>query len=454
MRIKLSDHFDYARLIRYSIPAICMMIFTSIYAIVDGFFVSNYCGKTPFAALNLIYPVVMVISTIGFMLGTGGSAVVARTLGEGDHKRANRYFSMFVYAALILGIVCTTAAQIFLPDISRLLGATDEMFDDTIVYARIVLLSTPMLILQVMFQTFFNTAEKPKLGFIITVISGVGNMVLDFVLVGMLGMGLAGAAWATVVSEYLGGLIPLIYFLCPNDSLLRITKTKFEAPVFFGACWNGVSEFLSNICASVISILYNRQLLIYAGEDGVSAFGVVMYVYLLFAAVMIGYSMATSPIVGYHYGAKNMDEVTNVLRRSLVVSIVTGILMFAAAEILSDLIARIFVSYDEDLMILTRTAFRVTSITYLAFGFNVYGSAFFTALGNGTISAAIEMFRTLIFQVIFIYTLPPLMGVNGIWYAFVFAEVVPIAITAFFLIFFQKKYGYQIVKKSPTATRF
>ena len=441
-RIKLSDHFDYGRLLRYAFPAICMMLFSSIYSIVDGFFVSNYCGSTPFAALNLIYPVVMVISTVGFMLGTGGSAVVARTLGEGDHERANRYFSMFVYSAIVLGISCTLLAQLFLPDISHLLGAEGKMFDYTLDYARVVLLSTPALILQVMFQTFFNVAEKPKLGFIITVISGVGNMVFDFLLVGVFRFGLAGAAWATVVSEYLGGLIPLIYFARPNDSLLKLTKTTFEPPIFFHACWNGLSEFMSNICASIISMLYNRQLLIYAGEDGVSAFGVVMYVYLLFAAVSIGYAMATSPIVGYHYGAGDMKEVTNVLKRSIIVSAVSGVIMFAAAEGLSDMIARLFVSYDEDLMILTRTAFRITSITYLVFGFNVYGSAFFTALGNGTVSATIEVARALIFQVIFIFTLPQLMGVTGIWYAFVLAEVVPIAVTAAFLIGMRKYYGY------------
>ena len=444
MRIKLSDHFDYKRLLRYSVSAILMMLFTSIYAIVDGFFVSNYCGKTPFAALNLIYPVVMLISTVGFMLGTGGSAVVARTLGEGDEPRAQRYFSMFVYSAIVLGVTCTVLAQIFLPDISRMLGARGEMFDNTLIYARVVLLSTPALVLQLMFQTFFNTAEKPKLGFLITVISGCANMVGDFILVGELGMGLAGAAWATVASEYLGGVIPLIYFFRPNDSLLRMTKTTFEPMVFFHACWNGLSEFLGNICASIISILYNIQLLKYAGEDGVSAFGVVMYVYLLFAAVAIGYSMATSPIIGFHYGAKNMDEVSNVLHRNLVVMAVTGILMFAAAEILSDAIARLFVSYDEDLMILTRTAFRVTSVTYLVFGFNVCGSAFFTALGNGTVSAVIEASRVMIFQIIFIYTLPPLFGVDGVWWAFVCAEVASIGVTAAFLILLRRKYGYTL----------
>lgn len=444
MRIKLSDHFDYRRLLRYAVSAICMMVFTSVYAIVDGFFVSNYCGKMPFAALNLIYPVVMMISTVGFMLGTGGSAVVARTLGEGDKPRAQRYFSMFVYAAIVLGIVLTVLAQIFLPEISRLLGAEGKIFDNTLIYARIVLLSTPALSLQVMFQTFFNTAEKPKLGFLITVISGCGNMIGDFVLVGLLGQGLAGAAWATVVSEYLGGVIPLIYFARPNDSLLKLTRTTFEPGIFFHACWNGLSEFLGNICASFISMLYNKQLLIYAGEDGVSAFGVVMYVYLLFAAVAVGYSMATAPIIGFHYGARNMKEVTNVLLKSVVIMLVSGILMFAAAEILSHPIAALFVSYDDELMLLTRTAFRVTSITYLVFGLNVLGSSFFTALGNGTVSATIEGCRLFLFQVLFIYTLPPLLGVDGIWYAFVCADVAAVGVTAMFIIALRKKYGYEL----------
>ena len=442
MRIRLSDHFDYKRLLRYSLPAISMMIFTSIYAIVDGFFVSNYCGKTPFAALNLIYPIIMVISTVGFMLGTGGSAVVAITMGQGNKKQASRYFSMFVYAAIVLGTALSAAAQILLPQISHLLGATGELFEYTLEYAHIVLLSTPALVLQVMFQTFFNTAEKPKLGFHITVLSGCANMILDYVFVGVLGLGLSGAAWATVVSEYIGGIIPVIYFARPNSSLLHLTKTTFEPSIFFHACWNGFSEFMSNISSSVISMLYNIQLIKYAGENGVSAFGVVMYVYLLFAAVAIGYAMATSPIVSYHYGADNMKEVKNVLKRSIVVMIVSGIIMFLAAELLSDLIARVFVSYDDELMALTRTAFRVTSITYLVFGFNVYSSAFFTALGNGTVSTIITTCRLLLLQLVYIFTMPAAFGLNGVWYAFVLSDVSAVLICAGLLILLRKKYRY------------
>ena len=445
MRIKLSDHFDYKRLLRYAVSAICMMVFTSIYAIVDGFFVSNYCGKTPFAALNIIYPVIMVISTVGFMLGTGGSAVVARTLGEGDNDRAKHYFSMFVYADIVLGITLTVLAQIFLPEISSMLGATGKVFDNTLLYARIVLISTPALTLQMMFQTFFNTAEKPKLGFYVTVISGVANMVLDFVFVGFLGMGIQGAAWATVVSEYLGGVIPLIYFARPNDSLLDllpVKETRFEPRIFFYACWNGSSEFFGNISAAVISIMYNIELLRYSGENGVSAFGVVMYVYLLFGAVTVGYAMATAPIVGFHYGARNMDEVHNVLKRSLVIIIVSAIAMFASAELLSHLIAWIFVSYDPELMLLTRWAFRVMSISYLVFGISVYGSSFFTALGNGTVSAIIEVCRLFVFQVLFLYTLPHIFGMQGIYYAFVCAEAAGALVSIAFLIGMRRKYNY------------
>ncbi|MBR2546802.1 MAG: MATE family efflux transporter [Eubacterium sp.] len=445
MRIKLSDHFDYKRLIRYATSAICMMVFTSIYGMVDGFFVSNYCGKTPFAALNIIYPVIMVISTVGFMLGTGGSAVVARTLGEGRKDDAQHYFSMFVYADIVLGVTLTAAAQLLLPEISSMLGAEGEIFDYTIIYARTVLLSTPALTLQFMFQTFFNTAEKPKLGFYVTVLSGVANMILDYVYVGMLGMGIRGAALATVASEYIGGVIPLIYFALPNDSLLGLIKpseVKFEARIFFHACWNGISEFFGNISAAVISIMYNMQLLRYSGEDGVSAFGVVMYVYLLFGAIQIGYSMATSPIVSFHYGARNMKEVHNVLKRSLIIIAVASVAMFAAAELMSGVIARIFVSYDQSLYELTHWAFRVTSVSYLFFGFGVYGSSFFTALGNGTISAIIEVSRLFIFQVLFLYTLPEFFGAAGIFYAFMLAESSGIIISGIFLVAMRKKYGY------------
>jgi len=441
-RIRLSDHFTYGRLVRYSVSAISMMIFTSIYSVVDGFFVSNYCGNSPFAALNLIYPVVMVISSIGFMLGTGGSAVVAITLGQKEREKANRYFSMFVYTAIIGGILCSLLAQIFLKEIATALGATGEMLENSMAYARIVLLSTPALILQFMFQTFFNTAEKPKLGLIVTVISGCANMILDFLFVGVFRFGLEGAAWATVVSELLGGVIPLIYFARKNDSLLRLTKTGIDLRVLLRASWNGISEFLSNICASVMSMLYNKQLLVYEGEDGVSAFGVVMYVFLLFAAVAIGYTIATSPIVGYHYGAGNKDELKNLFRKNLTVMLATGIVMFAAAELLSDAVAHLFVSYDADLMALTRTAFRVTSVTYAVFGINVFGSALFTALGNGTISAAIQVMRTLVFQVVFIFLLPPLYGTDGIWWAFVAAEAATVPVTAAFILICRKRYGY------------
>lgn len=422
-----------------------MMMFSSIYAIVDGFFVSNYCGKVPFAALNIIYPVVMVISTVGFMLGTGGSAVVARTLGERRKRLANHFFSMFVYADIALGIFLSACAQLFLPEISSMLGAEGEVFDNTLLYARIVLLSSPALTLQLFFQTFFNTAEKPKLGFIVTVISGCGNMVFDFICVGALGMGIQGAAWATVVSEYLGGVIPLIYFARPNDSLLHLIspkKTIFVPRIFFHACWNGISEFFGNVSAAVISIMYNKELLIYSGEDGVSAFGVVMYVYLLFGAVTVGYAIATSPIIGFHYGARNMDEVHNVLKRSLVIMGVTAALMFAAAELMADLVAMVFVGYDPGLMALTEWAFRVMSISYLVFGFSVLGSSFFTALGNGTVSAIIEVARLFIFQVIFLYTLPAIFGMQGIFYAFVAAEIAGSLVSIAFLIGMRKKYGY------------
>ncbi len=445
MRIKLSDHFDYKRLLRYAASAICMMVFTSIYGMVDGFFVSNYCGKTPFAALNIIYPVIMVISTIGFMLGTGGSAVVARTFGEGRNDDAKHYFSMFVYADIAIGVFLVAIAQLFLPQISSMLGARGEVFDNTLLYARIVLLSTPALTLQMFFQTFFNTAEKPKLGFYVTVLSGCANMVLDFVCVGMLGMGIQGAAWATVVSEYVGGVVPLFYFARPNDSLLDLIspkKTRFEPRIFLHACWNGSSEFFGNISASVISIMYNVQLLRYSGEDGVSAFGVVMYVYLLFGAIQIGYSMATAPIVSYHYGARNMKEVHNVLKRSLIIIAVASVTMFAAAELMSGIIAWIFVSYDQNLLALTHWAFRVTSISYLFFGFGVYGSSFFTALGNGTISAIIEVSRLFIFQILFLYTLPEFFGAAGIFYAFTLAESSGIIVSGIFLIAMRKKYGY------------
>ncbi len=442
MRIQLSDHFTYGRLLRYTLPSIVMMIFTSIYSTVDGLFVSNFVGKESFAAVNLVYPVFVIISAIGFMLGAGGGAIVAMTIGEGHKQKANEYFSMLVQVTFLLGIIATVLFEVLLAPLTSILGASGELQVLSIQYGRICMLSMPFFMIQTSFQMYFNVAEKPKIGLTITVLSGLTNIILDALLVGYLGWGLRGAAVATNCSEIIGGIIPILYFARPNSSLLRLTRAPFVWRIFWKACTNGSSEMLSNIASSVVSILYNRQLLQYAGADGVAAYGAIMYVSFLFAAILLGYSSGSAPIVSYHFGAQNREELKNIFRKSIVIIGTTGISMYILAQIFGGMFTRIFVGYELGLYEMTTQGFRLISMQFLIFGFNIYGSSFFTALNNGTISACMSFLRTLIFQVICILVLPLFLQLNGIWLGVVLAEALSFVVTVFFILRFRHRYGY------------
>lgn len=443
-RIQLSDHFTYGRLIRFTLPSIGMMIFMSVYGVVDGFFVSNYAGKTPFAAINLIYPLLSIFSTVGFIFGTGGSALVAKTFGEGDREKGNRYFSLFVYVCLVLGAIFAVVGILFVPYAATALGATGAMRDDAVLYARIILASLPMNVLQYLFQSFMVTAEKPMLGLWITVSSGMTNMVLDAVLVTLLPQEykLAGAAVATAMSQVVGGLVPLIYFSRKNSSILRLGKTKYDGRAIWKACTNGSSEFMSNISMSLVGMLYNLQLIKYAGEDGVAAYGVMMYVSMIFAAVFIGYSIGTAPVIGFHDGAQNHDELHGLLRKSLIMIGLFGIGMIAAAELLAVPLSRIFVGYDPELMALTVSGFRIFGLSFGFMGFAIFFSSFFTALNDGITSAIISFLRTLVFQCAAVIILPLLWGIDGVWISIMVAEFMAVVLGAIFLIAKRKKYHY------------
>ena len=443
-RIQLSDHFTYGRLICFTLPSIGMMIFMSVYGVVDGFFVSNYAGKTPFAAINLIYPLLSIFSTVGFIFGTGGSALVAKTFGEGDREKGNRYFSLFVYVCLVLGAIFAVVGILFVPYAATALGATGAMRDDAVLYARIILASLPMNVLQYLFQSFMVTAEKPMLGLWITVSSGMTNMVLDAVLVTLLPQEykLAGAAVATAMSQVVGGLVPLIYFSRKNSSILRLGKTKYDGKAIWKACTNGSSEFMSNISMSLVGMLYNLQLIKYAGEDGVAAYGVMMYVSMIFAAVFIGYSIGTAPVIGFHDGAQNHDELHGLLRKSLIMIGLFGIGMIAAAELLAVPLSRIFVGYDPELMALTVSGFRIFGLSFGFMGFAIFSSSFFTALNDGITSAIISFLRTLVFQCAAVIVLPLLWGIDGVWISIVVAEFMAVVLGAIFLITKRKKYHY------------
>ncbi len=444
MSIRLSDHFSYRRLLRFTLPSIAMMIFTSIYGVVDGYFVSNFAGKTPFSAVNLIMPFIMIVSTVGFMLGTGGTALVSKTLGEQDPERANSLFSLLVYVAFVLGIVFSVLGIVFLRPIASFLGATGELLDCCVLYGRIVISAMPFFILQVMFQSFFITAEKPQLGFIVTVAGGVTNMIGDVLLVTLLPQEqkLAGAAIATALSQTVGGGVPLIYFFGRNKSILRLGKTRFDGRAILKACTNGLSELVNSASMSVVGMLFNMQLLKYAGEDGVAAYGVMMYVSMIFMAVFIGYSIGTAPIIGYHFGAQNHEELKNLLRKSLLMLLIGGVLMATAAEVLAVPLSKLFVGYDEGLMNLTISGFRIFALMFLFMGVAMFGSGFFTALNDGVTSAIISFLRTMLFEAGTVLLLPLIFGRNGIWFATVVAEAMAFLLTLIFLFAKRKKYRY------------
>ena len=442
MRIQLSDHFNYKKLLRYTFPSIVTVVFISVYGVVDGFFVSNFVGKTPFTAVNFIMPFLMILGALGFMFGTGGGALIAKAMGEGQWEKANHLFSLIVYTSAVCGILLALFGIIFIRPIAAALGAEGQLLEDSVIYGRIVLLAIPAYILQFEFQCLFPAAEKPALGLYVTIAAGLTNMILDGVFVAVFRWGLEGAAAATALSQFVGGIIPFIYFACPNSSLLRLIKTKWNGKALLRACANGSSELMSNISMSVVSMLYNVQLLKYAGQDGIAAYGVLMYVSLIFQAIFIGYSVGTAPVVSYHYGAGNQAELKSLLQKSRVLIVAFAAVMFASAYALARPLSMIFVSYDEELLNLTVHAFSIFSFSFLFSGYAIFGSSFFTALSNGEVSAAISFLRTLVFEVAAILILPLFWQTDGIWISTVAAEILAVAVTAVFLRVNQKKYRY------------
>ena len=442
MRIQLSDHFTFRRLLRFALPSIIMMIFTSIYGVVDGIFVSNYAGKTPFAAINLIMPYIMILGTVGFMIGTGGTALISKTLGMGDNKQANEIFTMLTVVCIIGGLILTVISIVFLRPAAILLGAEGEMLENCILYGVIVLPASTAYILQFAFQSFCVTAEKSNLSLIMTVVSGCCNIVLDWLLVAVFRWGLAGAAVATASSQIIGAAIPLVYFARPNKSLLRFCKFRFDGKALWRTCTNGSSELMSNLSMSIVGMLYNLQLIQYAGEDGIAAYGVIMYVNLFFIAIFIGFVIGSAPLIGYNYGADNQSELKSLFRKSIVIIGVTAITMLGAAIVLAKPLAAIFVSYDQTLMDMTVRGFIIYSLSFLLCGFNIFGSSMFTALNNGIISAVISFARTLVCQIAAIVILPIFLGLDGIWFAIVVSEFIALILTSVCFVAFRKRYHY------------
>ena len=442
MRIQLSEHFTYRKLLRFTLPSVIMMVCTSIYGVVDGVFVSNFVGSDAFAAVNLIMPFLMVLGAVGFMLGTGGSALVAYTLGAGNEKRANEIFSLLIYVLIGLGAVFTIGGIALLTPMSRLLGADDTMLPVCVSYGRIVLLGLIPYMLQNTFQSFLVTAERPQLGLYVTIAAGLTNIALDALFVAVLQWGAEGAALATILSQFVGGVIPLVYFLRPNSSKLRLGRTAFHGRALLKACANGSSEFMTNISMSVVNMLYNWQLMRLMGSGGVAVYGVIMYVNFIFIAIFIGYSIGSAPVVGYHHGAGNSTELKSLFRKSLLLVGAAGVALTVAAEALALPLTKIFVGYDAALLAMTCRGFRLYSLSFLLTGFNIFSSGFFTALNDGFVSAVISFLRTLVFQTAVVLVLPALMGTDGIWLAIVVAELLALAVSAWFLWRKRGKYRY------------
>lgn len=443
--IQLSDHFTYKKLLKYTFPAIIMMVFSSIYGVVDGFFVSNFAGTPAFTSVNLIMPFLLILGTVGFMFGTGGGALIAKTLGQGDKDKANRLFSLFVYATMALGVVFAALGIAFLRPVTNFLGknASQEVLDCCITYGTIILIALPFYMLQYEFQSLFATAEKPQLGLFITLAAGIANIILDGLFVGVCGWGLVGAAVATAISQAIGGVVPVLYFARKNTSLLKLTKTRFDGKALVKACSNGASELMSNVSMSLVGMLYNAQLLKLAGDNGVAAYGVLMYVNMIFLACFIGYSVGTAPVIGFHYGAQNHKELRSLLKKSCILIGIFALVMFAASELLASPLAKIFVRKDKALLDLTVRGFRIFSFSFLFAGFAIFGSSFFTALNDGLTSAIVSFLRTLVFQVIAVLVFPLLFkGVDGIWWSVVFAESVAVIVNVIFIFAKRGKYHY------------
>ena len=442
MKIQLSDHFTYGRLLKFTFPSIVMMVFTSIYGVVDGIFVSNFAGKTPFAAINLIMPYLMLTSVLGFMVGTGGTALISMTLGMGDKKKANEIFSLLTWVCIIGGIVLTALSMVFMRPVAILLGATGQMLEDCVTYGMIVQLALTAYILQYAFQSFCVTAEKPNLSLTMMVVAGVCNILLDALFVAVFRWGLVGAAVATTIAQITGAIIPIVYFICPNSSLLRLGKCRFDGKALLRTFTNGASELMSNLSMSLVSMLYNLQLMAWAGEDGIAAYGVIMYVNFAFMSVYIGFVIGAAPLVGYNHGADNRPELKNIFRKSLILLGAFSLVMTLLAEVTSAPLSKIFVGYDPKLYEITVRGFRIYSLSFLLCGFNLFGSSLFTALNNGLISAVISFFRTLICQIAAVMLLPLVLKLDGIWLSIVVAEFAALVLTVICFAKYRKRYYY------------
>lgn len=444
MKIQISDHFTFKKLIRFVLPSIAMIIATSLYGNVDGFFVTNWVGETPFAAINLSWPLIMIFGGVGFVFGTGGSAVVATALGENEADRANQNFSLIIYFGIALGILLGAIGFIFAPQFGVLLGADGELLKCSIKYMRILFCFTPAFILQNMFQSLCSTASKPKLGLDATIIAGVGNIVLDAIFIVGLKWGLVGAAIGTAMSQFFGGIVPLIFFARENDTNFKLCIPKFHRKVITKTCTNGVSEFVNNLTLSIVIILYNLKLMEIAGQNGVNAFGIIQYINFTFISVFIGIVMGSAPIISFNNGANDYAELQNVFKKEVTLLLSSGVILFGLAELLSKPFVYVFIQENKELFDMSVHGLRIFCIAFLLMGFNMLGSSLFTALENGGISAVIAFIRSFVFPIAALYTIPTLLGntLDSVWICQIIIEAFSFVMVLSFILGFRKRYKY------------
>ena len=440
--VQLSDHFDYRTLIRFTIPSVLMMVISSVYSIVDGLFVSNFAGSDGFAAVNLMMPIAMMISCIGFMAGAGGSALISKTLGEQEAEKAREQFSLIIYLIIGFSLVIGVTVFLLVPQIARMMGAEGAIYDNCVIYGRILISALPAFMLQILFQNFLVVAEKPQMGMVIAISSGVTNIVLDALFIAVFQWGVAGAAIATMLGQTIGGIVPLGYFLLKKNHLLWFTKFKFRWETLKRTCINGFSALIGNASNSLVGIVFNLRLMELMGSDGVVAYGVVMYVTYIVTGVFMGYSTGIAPVFSYNLGSGNAEEIKGLLKRSLVSIAVSALVLVAFVQIFARGLAAIFVSYDENLMILTTTAIRLFNISFLVAGFNIFAAAFFAALNNGVVSSILSLSRTLVFTLGCLFILPAVIGNNGIWLSVTFAEVLSVLVAGYYVVKNREKYQY------------
>ena len=442
MSLKMSGHFTYKRLLRFVISPILMIICTAVYGVVDGFFISNYVGKLPFAAVNLVMPVDMVPVAIGFMIGEGGNALISKKLGENKRGLANQYFSLLIYTTAGIGVVLSLAGYTLMPAIADVLGANDQLKPYCVEYGRILFAAQFFYVLQNIFQSFFIAAGKPDLSLKVSLLSGGINVLLDVLFIVVLHWGVAGAAWATALGQVAGGMVPLVYFARKNSSLLQITRTRLNLPVLFKTFTNGSSDMVSVLSASVITALYNYQLLSIAGEDGVAAYGAIMYITFIFMSIYLGYASGSAPLISFQYGARNYGELHNLVRKSIILMLGMGMVITVTAEWLAAPLLGAFVGYDGDLFSMTIHGYRMYVLSFLLMGLNIWGAALFTALNNGLVSAAISFLRTFGFEMAAVLLLPLWLGIDGIWISIFVAELCTCFFTVYFVVRKREVYHY------------